>query len=575
MMAAGAHREAEVVLHGVLARDPQEAECRAAMGRLDRGEPMPPGPATEPTLEIVDEWIREGMLVEALAVLAAGDLGGPASEWADLLGELLAPVPAHAEGAFVEMHRQLLRGGASVALTILEDRLRQGPVPAWAERRLELLRWMLLDNARSAPASQAPAGEAPTELAAALRAGLAERSVEAMRERARAFAEAHPGDADAADAVRVLELLAGEMASLDEADFLGAQTVPVMGRPAAAMQLRMANLEGAKSIYGKLASKQPGGEVQALADAVRGLLRLLEGRPIVDRSFPPPPKEPRSLEVELGIAPAFADKTALDEAAARLAAGAGAESTKVVENPLAPFDEETRVLETPAEELPREAGSGGPARFEDDTRPVSEDELPLDAFREDRTVEIPIPQDLADGDADGDVDDDKPTQRFDRSQVEAAMAKAGAASPSSGSPAQSSASPPAAGSLSEPSAPASGPITAPSEAPPAESASSSRPPGGDAEDEAAKDFRDTDRIDDVRSLWPRPETDIREDSADDDPTMLSPETAVRHDEGSPLAEPDVEPGAELGSAPPSPAPLPAADTDVVVQRIQRIGEEEA
>ena len=61
MMAAGAHREAEVVLHGVLARDPQEAECRAAMGRLDRGEPMPPGPATEMEMQAMSRPMRPAL----------------------------------------------------------------------------------------------------------------------------------------------------------------------------------------------------------------------------------------------------------------------------------------------------------------------------------------------------------------------------------------------------------------------------------------------------------------------------------------------------------------------------------
>ncbi|MCA9614026.1 MAG: hypothetical protein KC586_14815, partial [Myxococcales bacterium] len=151
MVARGAFREAEIVLRGALARGGHDGDAHFALATLERGGSLPPGAIPTLDLELVDRWIREGWLVEASALLGGVDLGQLAEEWSNLLGELLSPVPAHAEEALVHMHRELLSGGASVALAILEDRLREGALPGWAERRLALLRWMLLDNAGSAP----------------------------------------------------------------------------------------------------------------------------------------------------------------------------------------------------------------------------------------------------------------------------------------------------------------------------------------------------------------------------------------------------------------------------------------
>lgn len=292
MVARGATRDAMVLLRGALARDPKDGDLRFALTTLERGEAMPPGPTPPLDLALVDGWIREGHLVEALALLGGLDLGGPSQEWANLLGELLAPVPAHAEIAFVAMHRELLSGGASLALSHLEDRERESALPGWAERRLSLLRWMLLDNAQDAPTDQQPIGDAPTALAGALRAPFSERNLDGVLDAARRFASEHPDDADARAAVAIVTRLSDEMTAQLTMDLSGYQTVPVAGRPAAAMQLRMANLDGAASIYRGMAARQPGDDtIRALVEAVSGLQRLLEGRPVVDRSFPPPPRE--------------------------------------------------------------------------------------------------------------------------------------------------------------------------------------------------------------------------------------------------------------------------------------------
>ncbi len=293
MLARGATREAEIVLRGALARRDHGGESMFALATLERGGTLPPGPMPALDLELVDRWIREGLLVEALAVLVGIDLGGPAEEWANLLGELLAPVPAHAEEVFVQMHREVLSGGASLALTILEDRERQGALPGWADRRLALLRWMLLDNAETAPEDQAPTGIAPSALAAALRVPLRQRSVEGMHAVIADYAQAHPSDPDARALLPMTTLLAKEMVAQLQMDLSGFQTVPVSGRPAAAMQLRMGNLDGAASIYRSLVGKTPGdARLQQLADAVRGLQRVLDGRPVVDRNFAPPVPDP-------------------------------------------------------------------------------------------------------------------------------------------------------------------------------------------------------------------------------------------------------------------------------------------
>lgn len=294
MAARGARREAEIVLKGALMRDPSAADCRSELVRWSRGA-TPAASGTELTLELVDGWIREGMLVEALAVLGGVELGGPASEWANLLGELLAPVPAHAADVLVEMHRALLSGSASVAMALLEDRRREADLPGWAHRRLALLRWMLLDNARAA-VDDGPEGEAPSLLAAAMRPALRSRSIERMLEAAREHGGPAP-DPDTRMVIEALERLTAEMTEQVGEDVMTLHTVPVHGRPAAAMQLRMANFRGALAVYRKLSMSQPG--ESSLADlfaAMRGLSRVLEGRPFVDRSFPPP--EARAFEEE-------------------------------------------------------------------------------------------------------------------------------------------------------------------------------------------------------------------------------------------------------------------------------------
>ena len=271
------------MLLGSLSREPRDSEARSAVMALRRGQALGrPPTALQLDLRLVDGWIRSGMLVEALSLLVAWPLdvagSSEAAEWAELLGELLAPVPAHTEPVFVEMHRQLMAGGATVALSLAQDRRAEGPIPPWAERRLSLLRWMLLDNAQEALAarSSTTSASATTPLAAVLMSALSERSLERAHDAVRAFCFDYPDHGEARAVAAALRTLCDEMNDHGLADPRGMQTVPVVGRAAAAMQLQMASLQGAASVYRKLAGGQiPVPGVVALLDAVQAVLAAL------------------------------------------------------------------------------------------------------------------------------------------------------------------------------------------------------------------------------------------------------------------------------------------------------------
>lgn len=355
--AKGETFEAEVIVLGALARDPSDTDARSASLAIRRGQKLG-APAKPPTIDLrlVDQWIRAGMLVEALALLVAQPIDGEesrAQEWADLLGELLAPVPAHAEPDFVEMHRQLLRGAATVAMAVLEDRNAEGPLPPWADRRLALLRWMLLDNAQAPDRDEKAVATSP--LAEALQPALAQRSLVTARDAAGEFVRDHPDDEEAAEVLAALEALVDEMNAHGDMDLTSGQTVPVMGRPAAAMQLQMASLEGAAALYRKLAQGQvtiP--EARGLLYSVETVLRALKPRPEGERVFTRPTQD------------GFEDRTK----------PAGAELRRLAASPVA---------------------RGRSGTFEDDeapTRVAADGELPLDAFDDSQTREIHLPDDL-------------------------------------------------------------------------------------------------------------------------------------------------------------------------------------
>ncbi len=284
----GSIHESVALVRGAKARDPGARFYAELLDALVAGDaPQNPGVTAELDLRLVDTWIRRGMLVEALALLGGTSLGTAETgqEWANLLGELLAPVPVDAEPTLVEMHRQLLTGGATVALTLLEDRAKREPsLPAWAMRRLDLLRWMLLDNARTAEPDATPDDAPPTELARVIREPLAVRSIRGAAAAASEYAAGRPDDRDAARAAEALANLVGEIERQAAKAQENQRTIPMYGAPAAAMQLRMGNIEVAGSVYERLLAESPedADRLRLLKADVDAVLAAMSGRSLTE-----------------------------------------------------------------------------------------------------------------------------------------------------------------------------------------------------------------------------------------------------------------------------------------------------
>lgn len=285
----GSVRESIAMLRAAVARDPGEEECARILREIAEGGKIEgPGSTVELDLSVVDRWIRHGMLVESLALLGGTPMGSleTGREWANLLGELLAPVPVDAEETLVQMHHQLMSGGASVALTLLDERTRREPkLPAWALRRLELLRWMLLDNASVAEGDPELLSEAPSLLAAALRPHVRGRSLKAALEAARACANDDPGNRDVARTVDALTAMIDEIGRYSGEGGSHASTMPMYGLPAAAMQLRMGNLEQARQLYRKLGDRDDDDHARMMLTEVEAVLRALEGTAVADEEL--------------------------------------------------------------------------------------------------------------------------------------------------------------------------------------------------------------------------------------------------------------------------------------------------
>ena len=312
LVARGSLPEAVALLRAAVARDASEEGCRALLGKLSAGElpeREPPPPAL--TLDLVDRWIRRGMLVEALALLGGTEMARDETgcEWANLLGELLAPVPVDAEEALVEMHRHLLTGGASVALTVLEERERRAPaLPTWASRRLALLRWMLLDNASMAQSHPSLAGGGTTALAAAVLDAVNKRALPRALEAARKLAEADPSDVEAPAVARCIETILAEIERYAEDAGNHARTLPMSGPSAVAMQLRMGNYTHAASACAKLLARQGDDpHLRALLNAIDGLLRAARGERIAEDDLDEPTAvvamPPEAVAVPEGLPP--------------------------------------------------------------------------------------------------------------------------------------------------------------------------------------------------------------------------------------------------------------------------------
>ena len=342
LAAMGSHREAECMLRGALARLPEHGAFRLALMGLS----IDAAAGSWPPMSIlhVERWIRDGMLVEALAALSGCSFGEDGQRWAHLLGELLAPPPdSSQENASV--HQSLLRGGASVAMTTLEDLSRAAPLEPWAARRLQLLRWMLIDNAQSAPRdSQVDVLASP--LAKALFETLEARDLAGMARAAEGVD--HPDAQATAQALDRLAREANKQCSPESAD---KRTVQHMGRAAAAMQLHMTAFESARAVYERMLTKAAEPEVAQLLVAVQGVERVLIGRPFNQRIFSAPK------------ASKFEDVTA--------------------------YHAEQRALaSTPAAIGGTHEGMG----FDDQTRVAASAEIPLAAFGDEITRAIVLPE---------------------------------------------------------------------------------------------------------------------------------------------------------------------------------------
>ncbi len=289
LLQRGAVREAVALLRGAVARDGDEDECARLLGEVLGGRARPHESAPPITLELVDRWIRRGMLVEALAILCGTPIGSDDTgrEWADLLGELLAPVPVDAEPTLRQMHRHLLTGGASLALVILDERAKREPtLPAWAIRRLSLLRWMLLDNAATAERHPQLSEGAPTALATAVREAVNERNPGAALAAARRQHALDPSDPDPPALARAIEAILAEIERHGEEAHQHARTLPMFGHPAARMQLRMGNIAQAGVVYRKLLAKEPGdAHAKEMLDHIEAVLRAVAGEPVAHDSW--------------------------------------------------------------------------------------------------------------------------------------------------------------------------------------------------------------------------------------------------------------------------------------------------
>ncbi|MCB9592382.1 MAG: hypothetical protein H6719_06600 [Sandaracinaceae bacterium] len=307
----GSVAESVALLRAAVCRDGGQAATRLLLDQALAGaEVGAPSATVELGYGLVDGWIRRGMLVEALALLSGTSLGSrdKGREWATLLGELLAPVPVDAEDSLRQAYRQLMTGGASVALTLLDERDRKSPaLPAWARRRLEVLRWLLLDNAEVLE-DRIDSSDvlAPSELAAALGA-LKRKGLLVGLATMKEFAEQHP---DHGDAQRVLDALETLVANLEEeASRIGSsnQTMPMVGHVAAMMQLRMGNLQDAVPMYEKLIRTKDDERARVLLGEVELLLRVLDGQPLDE------PDELAGESTQMRQSDPFGDEPTVDD----------------------------------------------------------------------------------------------------------------------------------------------------------------------------------------------------------------------------------------------------------------------
>jgi hypothetical protein len=283
LLGLGSRRAGLALLRGVLAREPANEKCAALLESAQLGNIATSDTTPAPLLsfELVDRWLRRGMLVEALALLGGTSMGVDETgrEWANLLGELLAPMPTEADLELLDVHRHLLTGGASVALVTLEDRARREPLPSWAQRRLELLRWMLLDNASAVAAYSLELGDAPDTLALAVRQALQTQNLDVLLEAARTWAAERPDDPRLHGVLHAVESIRATLAGAAGEGSRQDLTLPLSGHSFAAAQLAMGNIVVAAGAYAKLLeADEDDALARSMGGAVETLLRVARGQ---------------------------------------------------------------------------------------------------------------------------------------------------------------------------------------------------------------------------------------------------------------------------------------------------------
>lgn len=283
LLSLGSRREALTLLRAAVGRDPAESAC-AVLLRWARERPhlSPSAPGADLDLDVIEGWIRAGMLVEALSVLQGTLLRRTPEgmEWARLLGEILAPPPAGCEEVFAEVHRQLCGGAAVVAVTLLEERAKErSAMPAWARRRLSLLRWLLFDNAPAAAPTPRSAKVLTSELARRVNEQIEARNMPGALHVAREHRAAHPQDAEAGLLLSALEQLVGSCLQSTTPESLES-TMQVQGHLAATMQLMMGNLLETERIYRRIATRNPHDRrAQRALEDLQVLGSVLRGEP--------------------------------------------------------------------------------------------------------------------------------------------------------------------------------------------------------------------------------------------------------------------------------------------------------
>jgi len=255
LIKTGARDAAVAFLRAAVARDPGEKACAALLVAVEaRPDASVYGPDTRLSVSVARNYVRRGWLLEARAILSGAglDQSGQGRALALEIEEVLGPIPSDAAADLYEADQKLRTGGAAVALMIFDEYAATGrQLPAWAERRHQLLGTMLLDSARVAAPSRDIRGMSP--VGAALTDRLAARDIDGVLSAARTYAEQYPDSGDARAVVLALGRLVESMEALAaDADAPSTHTQPMAGIKVAIFQTGMCNFDIAERLFRKL-----------------------------------------------------------------------------------------------------------------------------------------------------------------------------------------------------------------------------------------------------------------------------------------------------------------------------------